>query len=219
VITVLVADDHPAFVAGLRHLLATFDGVDVVATAHDGNQAVVEAVRHRPDVAIMDLQMPQLSGIEATRLLRTRAPDTAVLVLTMLEDADSVFAAMRAGARGYLLKGAGLQEISAAVTAVARGEAIFGAAVAGRVLDFFSAPSRPVEPFPDLTAREREILEQLADGDDNAAIARRLSLTTKTVRNHVSNIFAKLQVADRTQAALRAREAGLGSGPRGVSPK
>ncbi len=209
-IRVLIADDHPAFVAGLGHLLAAIEGVEVVATASDGEQAVAEGVRHRPDVAIMDLQMPGLGGIEATRSLRTRSPETAVLILTMLEDDESVFEAMRAGARGYVVKGAGLDEISAAVTAVARGDAIFGTAVATRVLDFFSGPQRPAVPFPELTDREREVLEQLASGADNATIARRLSLSPKTVRNHVSNIFAKLQVADRTQAALRARQAGMG---------
>jgi DNA-binding NarL/FixJ family response regulator len=209
-VRVLVADDHPAFVAGLCHLLGTVAQVEVVGTAADGSTAVTLASTLRPDVVIMDLKMPGWNGIEATRALLAEQPDVAVLVLTMLEDDDSVFSAMRAGARGYLLKGAGLEEISTAVAAVARGEAIFGAPVARRVLDFFTVPARRSEPFPDLTAREREVLDLLAAGRDNTTIARRLEMSPKTVRNHVSNIFAKLQVADRTQAALRAREAGMG---------
>ena len=167
---------------------------------------------HRPDVAILDLQMPGQDGFAATREIRRVAPDVAVLVLTMSDDDDSVFAAMRAGARGYLVKGAEQEEIGRAVRAVASGEAIFGPGVAQRVLRFFATPVPVADPFPQLTAREREILDLLAAGLANSAIAVRLGLSPKTVANHLSSIFAKLQVADRAQAILRAREAGLGTG-------
>jgi DNA-binding NarL/FixJ family response regulator len=213
-IRVLVADDHPAFVAGLCHLLAAVPGVIVAGTATDGYAAVSAALDLDPDVVIMDLQMPGRNGIDATRQIVAERPQVAVLVLTMLEDDDSVFAAMRAGARGYLLKGAGLEEISVAVSSVARGDAIFSGAVARRMLAYFGGPrDRPPDPFPQLTAREREVLDLLADGVENPTIARRLEMSPKTVRNHVSNIFAKLQVADRAQAIVRAREAGLGVSP------
>jgi DNA-binding NarL/FixJ family response regulator len=212
-IRVLVADDHPAFVAGLCHLLEAVPDVVVAGAAPDGDAAVSAALDLDPDVVIMDLQMPGRNGIEATRQILAARPHVAVLVLTMLEDDDSVFAAMRAGARGYLLKGAGLEEISAAVSSVARGDVIFGGAVAQRMLAYFGSPrERPPDPFPQLTAREREVLDLLADGVDNTTIARRLAMSPKTVRNHVSSIFAKLQVADRTQAALRARSEGMGRG-------
>jgi DNA-binding NarL/FixJ family response regulator len=213
-IRVLIADDHPLFRDGLRGLLASRDGLDVVGEAASGQEAVTLAASAFPDVVVMDLHMPGLNGIDATRRIMAASPHTAVLVLTMFSDDDSVFAAMRAGARGYLLKGAGQVEIVQAIQTVARGEAVFGPAIADRVLAYFSGPQpAPAEAFPELTEREREVLELLARGELNAAIGRRLGLSPKTIRNHVSNIFAKLQVADRAQAVIRAREAGLGKSP------
>jgi DNA-binding NarL/FixJ family response regulator len=210
-IRVLIADDHPLFRDGLRGLLASRDGLEVVGEAASGQEAVTLAAADLPDVVVIDLHMPGLNGIDATRRIIAASPHTAVLVLTMFSDDDSVFAAMRAGARGYLLKGAGQVEIVQAIQTVARGEAVFGPAIADRVLAYFSGPPpAPAEAFPELTQREREVLELLARGELNAAIARRLGLSAKTIRNHVSNIFAKLQVADRAQAVIRAREAGLG---------
>jgi DNA-binding NarL/FixJ family response regulator len=206
---ILLADDHPVFRDGLRALLAAAPDVEVVAEAATGVEAVASTLELQPDVIVMDLHMPTLNGIEATRQIVTTSPHIAVLVLTMLEDDESVFAAMRAGARGYLLKGSGQDEILRGIRAVASGDAIFGPAIAERVLDYFSAP-RPPEPFPELTTRERELLELIAQGQNNQEIARRFVLSPKTVRNHVSNIFTKLQVADRAQAIVRAREAGLG---------
>jgi DNA-binding NarL/FixJ family response regulator len=209
-IRVLIADDHPLVRQGLKAALASMPDVEIVAEAATGQTAIREAVLHQPDVVVMDLQMPDLNGIEATRELRRALPSAAVLVLTMFDDDDWVFAAMRAGARGYVLKGAEQQEITRAIMAVAAGEAIFGPAVATRVLAYFTAPPRAPAPFPELTAREREVLDLLAAGRNNRQIADQLSLSGKTVANHISAIFAKLQVADRTQAILRARDAGLG---------
>ena len=209
-IRVLIADDHPLVRDGLKAALAAVPEVQVVAEAATGTAAIREALLHRPDVVVMDLQMPDTNGIEATRELRRALPSAAVLVLTMFDDDDSVFAAMRAGACGYVLKGAEQHEIARAITAVAVGEAIFGPAVATRVLAYFAAPPRAASPFPELTTREREVLDLLAAGHNNHQIAQRLTLSAKTVANHLSAIFAKLQVADRTQAILRARDAGLG---------
>ncbi len=210
-IRLVLADDHPVVRAGLSALLGSLPDIEVVAVAADGHAAVKEVVLHRPDVVIVDLQMPGQDGFAATREIRRVAPDAAVLVLTMSDDDESVFAAMRAGARGYLVKGAEQEEIGRAVRAVASGEAIFGPGVAQRVLRFFAAPPVVVDPFPQLTGREREILDLLASGLANAAIAVRLGLSPKTVANHLSSIFTKLQVGDRAQAVVRAREAGLGS--------
>jgi DNA-binding NarL/FixJ family response regulator len=209
---VVLADDHPVVRAGLAALLSSLAGVEVVGVATTGREAVREVVTHRPDVAVLDLQMPELDGFAATRELVRVAPDVPVLVLTMHEDDDSVFAAMRAGARGYLVKGAEQEEIERAIRGVAAGEAILGPGVAQRVLGFFSSPPASAEPFPELSAREREILDLLAAGLPNAAIATRLSVAPKTVANNVSAIFTKLQVADRAQAIVRARDAGLGRG-------
>ena len=184
----------------------------MVGEATTGQQAVQLAESLQPDVLIMDINMPEGNGIDATRTLAQTSPHVNVLILTMFDDDASVFQAMRAGARGYLLKGAGEQEIERAVRGVADGEAIFGPAIAQRVLDFLSgtAPRRPAV-FPELSEREREVLALLAEGRSNPDIARRLYLSPKTVRNHVSNIFTKLQVADRAQAIIKARDAGLGT--------
>jgi len=211
-VRVLIADDHPIVRDGLVALLTSVPGFDVVARCASGHEAVREAVLQAPDVAIIDLQMPDGDGFEATKELARVAPNVAVLVLTMHADDRSVFAAMRSGARGYLVKGATQDEILGAISAVARGEAIFGPAVARRVLAFFaSGPAAPdALPFPELTAREREILDLLAAGLPNAAIGVRLSLAAKTVANTVSTIFAKLQVAGRAEAIVRARDAGMG---------
>ncbi|MGY1723320.1 response regulator [Blastococcus sp. SYSU DS0533] len=210
-VRVLVVDDHPLYREGLTTALAALPGIEVVGEAGDGAEAVDRAGELAPDVVVMDLNLPVVNGIEATRAIVSRHPATAVLVLTMLEGDESVFAAMRAGARGYLLKGADRHEIGRAVTTVAHGEVIFSAQIAARVLAWFAAgDDRPVAPFPQLTEREREILDLVAYGLTNGAIAQRLFLSEKTVRNHVSNVFTKLQVADRAEAVARARDAGLG---------
>jgi DNA-binding NarL/FixJ family response regulator len=211
-VRIVVADDHPLYRRGLTQVLAAQPGWAVVAEESDGLGAVTAVHAHDPDVVVMDLRMPGLDGIEATRRIVGARPHVAVLVLTMYEDDGSVFSAMRAGARGYLLKGADHTEIVRAVGAVADGEAIFGAAVATRILEFFSA-GRPREAevvFPQLTAREHEVLDLIAAGRSNAELAAALVLSPKTIRNHVSNIFTKLQVADRAQAIVLARDAGLG---------
>jgi DNA-binding NarL/FixJ family response regulator len=212
VIRVLVADDHPLFREGLRSLIADSPQTELAGVAADGEEAVRLARETRPDVVLMDLRMPGMNGVEATRALTATLPGTAVLVLTMVEEDASVFAAVRAGARGYVLKGAGPETILRSVLAVADGDAVFGSGIADRLTRFFDAPDRPATPFPQLTAREREVLELLATGATNHAIAARLGLSEKTVRNNVSNVFAKLQVADRAAAVARARDAGLGGG-------
>jgi DNA-binding NarL/FixJ family response regulator len=210
-ITIVLADDHPVVRSGLRALLGSIEGLRVVAEAVDGHAAVREAITHRPDVLVMDIQMPGLDGIAATRQLARSAPGVAVLMLTMYEDDDSVFSAMRAGARGYLLKGAEQTDIVRAIRAVAAGEAIFGPGIARRVLTFLTTPQpTAVEPFPELTDREREVLDLIAAGRPNSEIGRRLGIASKTVANHISSIFTKLQVADRAEAIVRARDAGLG---------
>jgi len=210
-VRVVVADDHPIVRDGLRALLASLPDVEMVGEATTGREAVRSAVTDRPDVIVMDLRMPDLDGATATAEICRVAPEVAVLVLTMFDDDESVFAAMRAGARGYLVKGASQQEIVRAITAVSAGEAIFGPGVARRVLRFFASPPAAAAPaFPELSPREREVLDLIAGGLTNAAIAGRLGLSAKTVGNHTSAIFAKLQVAGRAEAIIRAREAGLG---------
>lgn len=210
-IRVVLVDDHPLFRRGLGLALATVGGFSVVGEAADGEEALAVAAEQRPDVVVMDINMPGLNGIEATRRITALEPPPGVLMLTMFEDDDSVFAAMRAGARGYVVKGGAEDEIVHAVRSVARGEAIFGAPVAARIISYFAtAPAGPKSPFPELTDRELEVLELIAGGHANDTIARRLYLSPKTIRNHVSNIFMKLQVANRAEAIVRARQAGLG---------
>ncbi len=210
---ILVAEDHPLFRKGMISLLSSVPEFEVVGEAATGEEAVARAAQLQPDVVLMDLQMPEINGIEATRRILQESPSVRVLVVTLFEDDDSVFMALRAGARGYVLKDADEEEMVGAIRAVGRGEAIFSAAVAERVLAYFAAPRSPATPpqaFPTLTDREREILRLIAQGHPNPSIARQLSLSTKTVGNYVSNIFTKLQVADRAQAIIRAREAGMG---------
>ena len=210
-IRILIADDHPVFRYGLRALLAAEPTTEVIGEATTGEEAIAKASSLQPDVILMDLNMPGINGIEATRRILEMTPHMSILVLTMFDDDDSIFAAMRAGARGYLLKGAEGEETMRAIQAVSSGEAIFSPAIARKLMQYFGArrPTAPPQAFPELTEREREILTLIAQGYTNAAIAEKLVLSPKTVRNHVSNIFSKLQVADRAEAIIRARDAGL----------
>ncbi|MDP8939755.1 MAG: response regulator transcription factor [Actinomycetota bacterium] len=211
-VRVLIADDHPLFRAGMSGLLDSVPDTEVVGEASTGREAVEMAKTLAPDVILMDIKMPGLNGIAATREVLVADPEVAVLVVTMLEDDDSVFAAMRAGAAGYMLKGAQQAEVLGAIRAVARGQAIFGPGIARRVMGFFSTggPAAPPHAFPELSEREQEILSLIARGRSNPEISRDLFLSPKTVQNHVSSIYRKLRVADRAQAVIRAREAGLG---------
>lgn len=208
---ILIVEDHPLFRKGLRELIAAIPDFELAGEAADGETAVAVALDLLPDVVLMDLQLPGQSGIEAIRAIVAASPTTRILVVTLFQDDDSVFAALRAGARGYVLKDADETDMIRAIRAIAAGESLFGPAVASRVLAFF-AGVRPTAPqiFPTLTDRERGILHLLARGKSNAAIAAELALSPKTVANNVSNIFGKLQVADRSEAIVRAREAGLG---------
>ncbi|HET6908545.1 MAG TPA: response regulator transcription factor [Mycobacteriales bacterium] len=210
--SVLVADDHPTFRRGLCALFESLDGFAVVGEASDGETAVNLVTELRPDVIVMDLNMPGVNGVEATRRIVAENPDVAVLVLTMLDEDESVFAAMRAGARGYVVKGADTDDVLRALESVARGDAVFGPAVATRVLSYLTRPLSARDPmlFPELSDREREVLQLIARGKSNSDIARELVVSPKTVRNHVSSIFTKLQVSDRAEAIVRARRAGLG---------
>lgn len=210
-VRVVIVDDHPIFRDGLKTLLKSL-GMDVVGEAPTGQDAFALAIELRPDVVVMDLHMPDLNGIDATRMISESAPGVGVLVLTMLDDDVSVFAAMRAGARGYLVKGATQHDIARAITAVASGDVVFGATLARRIQQFFDTPTATPDatPFPQLSDREREVLDLVAQGLDNPTIAKRLFVSGKTVRNHVSNIFTKLRVPDRAAAIITAREAGLG---------
>lgn len=211
-IRILIADDNQRFRVGLKALLASTPDAELAGEASTGSEAILMAERLQPDVILMDIQMPGINGIDATRQILQTSPHIGILILTMFEDDDSVFAAMRAGARGYLLKGALKGEILRAIRGVYSGEAIFGPAIARRLTQYFAQPraSALATEFPELTDREQEILELIAQHHTNPEIAQRLSLSPKTVRNHVSNIFAKLQVADRAQAIIRARQAGIG---------
>jgi DNA-binding NarL/FixJ family response regulator len=210
---VLIVDDHPVFLSGLRMILDADPRIEVIGEASTGADAIALAAQAQPDAVVMDLHLPDVNGIDATRTITQTSPHIGVLVLTMYDDDDSVFAAMRAGARGYLLKGASQADIVQAIAAVGGGTAVFGPSIARRLIDYFAAQRSiaAVAPFPELTDREREILNLIAAGHNNGAIAGRLYLSAKTVRNHVSNIFSKLQVADRAQAIVRARQAGLGT--------
>jgi len=210
-IRVLIADDHPLFRDGLSALVDEGPDTELAGSATTGTEAVDLAIATQPDVVVMDLHMPGLNGIEATRRIVADSPHIAVLVLTMFDDDDSIFSALRAGARGYLLKGADQEQIRAAIRAAANGEIIFGTQLAARMLAYFTAgATAPPQAFPQLTDREREVLDLVAQGRANAVIAAKLGLSQKTVRNHVSNILTKLQVADRAQAIVQARDAGLG---------
>ncbi len=211
-IRILIADDHRHFRDGLRALLLSAQDVEVVGEASSGEEVIPLAARLQPDVILMDLQMPGTNGIEATRRILFTSPHISILVISMFEDDDSVFAALQARARGYLLKGALKAEILRAIRSVASGEAIFGPAIARRLMSYFAAPrsAAPPQAFPELTEREQEILALIEQHRTNPEIAARLCLSPKTVRNHVSNIFDKLQVADRAEAIMRAREAGMG---------
>lgn len=211
-VRVLVVDDHPLYREGLVTAISLMPGKEVVGAGANGEEAVELTARLEPDVVVMDLHMPVLNGIDATRRITDAHPSVAVLVLTMLEGDESVFAAVRAGARGYLLKGADRAEIARALDGVAHGEVVFSSAIASRVLSYFAGRKSALEavPFPTLTEREREVLDLVARGLTNGEIARRLVVSDKTVRNHVSNTFAKLHVAGRAEAVARARDAGLG---------
>ena len=209
---ILLVDDHPLVRNGLRALLSSVPDLVVVGEAANGQEAITQALELQPDLILMDLHLPELNGVEATRQIVQASPRTGILVLTMLEDDASVFAAMRAGARGYLLKGADQADVLRAIRAVAHGEAIFSPSIAQRLMHYFAnmQPILPQAAFPDLTDREREVLGLIAQGKSNAEITEELVLSPKTVSNHVSNIFSKLQVVDRAQAVLRAKQAGWG---------
>lgn len=214
--SVLIVDDHALFRAGMRAVLADLPDVEVAGEAASGEEALEAVAAHRPDVVLMDLRMPGLGGLAATARVTERFPDTAVVVLTMSEDPDSVFAALRAGARGYLLKESDADDVHRTIVGVARGEAVFGPRVADQVVRFFASAGQGgsgAQAFPELTAREREVLDLMARGLDNASISRRLFLSEKTVRNRVSDILAKLRARTRAEAVARARDAGIGAEP------
>ncbi len=210
-LSVLIVDDHPIFRKGLRALLASHPELRLAGEATSGREAVQLAAELRPDLILMDLQMPGGDGISAIRQIIASRPESRILVVTMFDDDESVFAAMRAGARGYVLKDMDDEELSRALLAVGNGEAIFSAAIAGRMMRFFEQrPAASQIPFPELSTSERRVLQLIAQGENNQVIADRLALSPKTVRNYISSIFAKLQVADRAQAIVKARDAGLG---------
>ena len=211
---ILIADDHPVFRFGMRALIEAQTDMVVVGEAESGDEAIQMATSLQPDVVLMDINMPVINGIDATRQVTKAMPEIAVLIITMFDD-DTVFTAMQAGARGYLLKGAKGDETLRAIRAVANGEVIFSPGVAGQMMTYFAREMKatPDTPFPELTPRESEILELVAQGLTNGAIAEKLVLSPKTIRNHVSNIFSKLQVATRSEAIIKAREAGLGNQP------
>ena len=218
-ISVVVVDDHALFREGVLAILSTVDDIDVVAEAVDGASAVSTVAQHRPDVVLMDVMLPGMNGIEATEACRVAHPDVAVVMVTMMDDPETVFAAMCAGARGYLVKGADRVAMLSAIRSAARGEVLFSAGVAERVLDFFRVDAegaRRARPFPELTDREYEILTCIIDGSTNDQVARQLALSPKTVANNLSRVFNKLQVTDRAQAIVKAHRAGIGNDSRDV---
>lgn len=212
-IRLMIADDHKLFREGIKALLAVTNDIEIIGEAEDGDSVLKQARELEPDVILMDINMPGLNGIRATEQILEKQPQTRIIMLTMLEDDASIFLAMRAGARGYLLKGADPQEVLSVIRAVAEGQALFGPAIATRLMNYFKELSaKPIvsgTPFPELTERELEVLRLISQGLNNQEIARKLFLSPKTIRNHITNIFSKLQVADRAQAIVRAREAGL----------
>lgn len=211
-IKIIVVDDHNLFREGLISLLEAAPETAVVGQAGNGKEAIAQAKKTTPDVILMDIMMPEMNGIEATKQILADQPQIGIIILTMLEDDDSLFAAMCAGARGYILKGADKAEVLSTINAVAEGQALFGPAIANRLTTFFQrgvGRDTAVTPFPELTDREREILTLIATGKNNSEIATQLHISSKTVSNHISNIFNKLQVADRAQAIIKARDAGL----------
>jgi DNA-binding NarL/FixJ family response regulator len=209
-IDVLIADDHPLYRSGVRALLNHTGTRRVVGEARTGTEALTMTYQYRPHVVLMDVNLPGINGIEATKTIVNRCRETAVIIVTMLEDRDTFLSAMRSGARGFLLKGADSDELNRAIDIVCAGSVLFDSHVADWVIEYLTKPPAPHDPFPELTARERAVLELVADGKGNAAIARELGLSIKTVRNYLSRIFAKLRLVDRTEAAVRARRAGLG---------
>ena len=210
-IRVLIADDHTIFRDGMTALLEAAPDINVVGEAGTGEEAIAKAGEATPDVILMDIMMPDVNGVAATKRILRRNPKIGVIMLTMLEDDETVFAAMCAGARGYILKGSGKAEVLHTIEAVAGGSAVFGPAIAGRLVNFFQEGAlEEKQPFPELTPREREVLELIANGVSNQDIADRLHISPRTVGNHISNIFGKLQVSDRAQAIVKARQAGYG---------
>lgn len=214
-IRLLIVDDHTLFREGLRALFSAIEDIDLVGEATSGQEAIDLVEECQPDVILMDIDMPGMGGVQATRSILRKTPSTGIVMVTMLEDDASVFSAMRAGARGYVLKGAKPDELLQTIRAVSNGQALFGSAIAARMMRFFNEQgarfkaSLPEEAFPELTPRELEVLELIARGDKNSAIAEKLVISEKTVRNHITNIFSKLQVADRAHAIIKARDAGL----------
>jgi DNA-binding NarL/FixJ family response regulator len=217
-IRIVIVDDHALFREGLRALFEAVGDIELVGEATSGKEAVALVEKHQPDVVLMDIAMPGMNGVDATRSILGQSPSTGIVMVTMLEDDASVFSAMRSGARGYVLKGAQPAELLQTVRAVANGQALFGPAIATRMMRFFNMQSarfkafRPEYAFPELTPRERDVLALIAGGDKNAEIAKKLVISDKTVRNYITNIFSKLQVADRAQAIIKARDAGLPDG-------
>ncbi|HEX5402940.1 MAG TPA: response regulator transcription factor [Pseudonocardiaceae bacterium] len=210
-IDVLIADDHPVYRSGLRTVLNSIGVLRVVGEARTGTEALTMAYQLRPQLALMDVNLPKISGIEATKTIVSRCPCTSIIIVTMIEDRDTFLSAMRAGARGYLLKGASAEDIRRAIDTVRSGSLVFDPQVSNWVVEYLTKPPTYGKPFPELTDRERTVLELVADGKGNAVIARELHLSIKTVRNYLSRIFAKLQVLDRTEAAVQARRSGLGN--------
>jgi DNA-binding NarL/FixJ family response regulator len=211
-IRILIVDDHTLFREGVRAIFKAVSDIEIVGEAATGQEAIKKVLTLLPDIILMDIQMPDMNGVEATQQILKTHPKTGIIILTMLEDDDSLFSALRAGARGYVLKGADKAEMVRSIRAVANGEALFGPAIATRLTKFFNNPESRTRKsaFPDLTEREFEVLELIAETHNNQEIAEKLSITMKTVSNHISNIFNKLQVADRTQAIFKARDAGMG---------